>query len=75
MKDIYIKKEDLDSWISKYFVQDLISIDNLISVIEDLISEIERYEEKIKDLEQDIEENYERVSISRQVGISNKDFI
>lgn len=75
MNNVYIKKEELNSWISKYFVQDLISIDNLISVIEDLISEIERYEEKIKDLEQDIEENYERVSISRQVDISDRDFI
>ena len=31
--------------------------------------------EKIEDLEQDIESNYTPVSISKQVGISDSDFI
>lgn len=75
MKDVYIKKEDLDSWISKYFIQDLISVDDLVSIIEDLSSELRIATDKIQELENDIEENYRRIPVSEQVGISDRNFI
>lgn len=59
MENVYIKKEDLNSWVAKYFEnQTLISVDNLISVIEDLDTEIENWKSKYEDLENDIQENY-----------------
>lgn len=75
MNNVYIKKEELNEWLRKYFNGDLISINDMISVMEDLVGEIDRLKEKIEDVEQDKEENYKRISISSQVGINNSDFI
>lgn len=75
MNQVYIKKEDVNKWIGKYFEkQDLISIDDLISVIEDLDSEVERLKEKIEDIEQDIEDNYKPIDKASQYGVSDKWF-
>lgn len=47
MDSVYIDKGELNSWIAKYFPKkDLISIDDLIGVIEDLDSEIEELKEE-----------------------------
>lgn len=60
MNDVYIKKEDVNKWIGKYFNQDLISVDDLIGVIEDLDSEIENLNDKINELEnKDNEEDWD----------------
>jgi len=75
MNNVYIKKEELNEWLRKYFNGDLISINDMISVMEDLDGEIDRLKEKIEEIEQDKEENYKQVSISSQVGINNSDFI
>ena len=50
MNNVYIKKEELNEWLAKYFIGDLISIDDMISVMEDLDSEIDRLNEKIEDI-------------------------
>lgn len=75
MNNVFIKKEELNEWLRKYFKGDLISINDMISVMEDLDGEIDRLKEKIEEIEQDKEENYKQVSISSQVGINNSDFI
>lgn len=76
MDNVYIKKEHLNRWIAKYFPnQDLISIDDLLGCIEDLEGEVSSLKEKIEDMEQDIKENYKRIPVSEQVGISDRDFI
>lgn len=46
----------------------------LLSVIEEQKDEIEHLKEKIKDIEQDRDENFRRIPIAEQVGISDKDF-
>ena len=59
MEEVYIKTEDVNKWIGKYFPnKDLISIGDLIGCIEDLDGEVEHLKEKIEDMEQDIEDNY-----------------
>ena len=76
MDNVYIKTQDVNKWIGKYFPnKDLISIDDLIGCIEDLDSEVERLKEKYEDLEQDLEDNYRPIPVSEQVGISDRDFI
>lgn len=77
MKEVYIKTKEIDSWImdKDYFKnKDLISIEELIAIIEDQDSEIEHLKETIEDIKQDIEDNYERISISSQVGMIDSDF-
>lgn len=74
MTDVYIRKEDLPRWIAKHFKKDLISVDDLLECIEDLDSDVENLKGKLEDLENDIEENYRRIPIEEQVGISERDF-
>ena len=52
-----------------------IPVDSFISIIEDLVTEIELLEEKVEDLKEDMEQNYKPISVSEQYGISNKDFV
>ena len=53
MNKVYILKDELNSWISKYFNKDLISVDDLISCIEDLDEEIDELKEVIETKEND----------------------
>ena len=54
MKEVYILKSDLNEWIAKYFKKDLISIDDLLAVIEDFDYQVEHLQENNKE-EQDWE--------------------
>ena len=59
MDNVYIKKEDVNRWIGKYFPKkDLISIDDLIGCIEDLDSEIESLKMKLEEQEENCKENH-----------------
>ena len=61
MDNVYIKKEHLNRWVAIYFKnQDLISVDDLLSTIEDLIDEVNNLKNKIKELEEPEEEDIER---------------
>lgn len=64
MKEVYIRKTDLNSWVAKYFNnQDLITIEELIGCIEDLDSEVEHLKEEINDLKEEAEENWQETEI------------
>lgn len=73
--------EDLKTKIKKItgidydFKGNYLPSESITSIIEDLISEIDKLEEKYSDLEQDLEDNYRPISVSEQVGISDRDFI
>ena len=57
--DIKIDLRECNKWISDRFPKkDLITIDELLGDYEDLISEVDHLEEEIRDLKQDMEENY-----------------
>lgn len=43
--------------------------------IDELIADKEHLKEEIKDLKQDIEDNYRPIPVAEQVGISDRDFI
>lgn len=74
--------EDLKTKIEKITITDYdfkgnyLPSESIVSIFEDLICEINRLEEKYKDLEQDIEENYELKSFNpyEEYGISERDF-
>lgn len=76
MDNVFIKKEELNKWVAKYFEsQDLISVEDLISVIEDLDTELEDWKSKYEDLENDLEDNYKPISKADQYDIHDGDFI
>ena len=51
MDNVFIKKEELNKWVAKYFpTQDIISIDDLINTIEDLDYIKTDLEERIDEL-------------------------
>ena len=56
---------------------DYIPVESLLVAIEDLLVEIGRLEEERKDIEQDIENNYELKNVNsyEEYGISERDFI
>lgn len=53
-----------------------VPVDSLICIIDDLLYEIDHLQEKYKDLEKDIEENYELKPFNpyEEYGVSEKDF-
>lgn len=55
----------------------LIPVDSLMSCIDELLTEVERLQGKVKDLEDDIEQNYDlkRTSLYEEYGVSERDFI
>ena len=62
MDEVYIDIRKENAWIKKYFEnKDLVSIGDLISVIEDL--------------EEDLRENYRPIPYAEQVCVSDRDFI
>lgn len=65
MNKVYILKDELNSWISKYFNKDLISVDDLISCIEDLDEEID----ELKDLIETKENDYPDEERDREIEI------
>jgi len=75
MSDVYVRTQELNSWVAKYFDKDFISIDELIGVIEDLDSEVDDLKYKIEQMEQDIEDNYKPISKAEQYDVSDCDFI
>lgn len=45
----------------------LINPDNIEPMLEDLLNEIYRLEEKIEDMKQDVEDNYKKICIEEQL--------
>ena len=77
MNEIYIKTTDLSTWMKvKYFKnKDLVSVEELIGLIEDIDDDLEALQEKYDDLEQDLHDNYKPISHSEMYGISDCDFL
>ena len=69
--EINMKGYNLDSFQTK----DLYTWDEIIEVIEELESNLYEANERLTELERDIEDNYKPISYEEQVGISNRDFI
>ena len=59
MEKVYILKEDLNRWVAKYFDKDLITINDLISVIENLDEELDSLKEKFEDYIKEQNEEHE----------------
>ena len=77
MNEVFIKVAAFEL-LKKYFKNyDIVSIDELCGLVEELDYEIERLEEKIRDMQDDIEQYYEPKKFDpyEEYGISERDFI
>lgn len=68
---IFMKDYNLNSFKEK----DLYSWEEIISKIEDLENELYIKKEELENIKQDLEDNYTRIAISKQVDIDDNDFI
>lgn len=68
---IDMSKYNLD-WFKK---KDLYTWDEITDIILDMECEIHQLRAKLNDIERDIEDNYERIPVLKQVGVSDRDFI
>lgn len=68
MNSIFVDLRDCSSVIRDEFKgMDIASIEAVLTKYENALFEISRLEEKIQDMEQDIESNYKPVSVASQV--------
>lgn len=75
MNEVFIDIRKENKWIKKYFNNaDFVSINDLLTCIENLDGDIEYLKEQYKDLEQDLQDNYRPIPYSEQVGVSDRDF-
>ena len=75
LNDILIKCQGLNFVQDRAICDTTLSLEELLSLCEELYSEVDRLTKVIQDLEQDIEDNYIPVSKSEQYGINDSDFI
>ena len=54
-------------WKDAENIEGVIDIDGLYAMIEDLICEVDRLNEEAKDREQDIADNYKRISMEEMI--------
>ena len=69
MDEVFIRTWTLPNWLEeKYFKdKDYYSIDELISIIEDLDAELEHTKDEFEDFKNDVEDNYRFVGMEEQV--------
>lgn len=68
-------KKDIEKIVDYEIEPMTLEEDDVIGILEDLVSNYHILEKKFKDYKKDIEDNYKPISIAEQVGISDRDFI
>lgn len=74
MDDVYVKVPENN--LQKYFKdKDIVSIYELLDLIDNLNYENEKLRLEMQEREEDIKENYRRIPVNEQYDVHNKDFI
>ena len=72
MENVFIKTEQY-ALLKKFFKnQDLISIEDLIALIDDLSYDLDRMNEEYKDLLQDMQDNYKFIGTREAIGYDER---
>lgn len=74
-ENIFIKLDNAVFLKDKDINERTISLNELIDLCEEYYFEIERLNEKIEDMEQDIEDNYKPISKKEQYDVSDRMFL
>lgn len=69
MEQIMIDIRNEREYLKRQFEgKDYITMEELLETIENIILDNERLEEELKDLQQDLEDNYKPISQNEQIG-------
>ena len=82
MNKLYLKAEELEKYLTIDELNkiipiskgDILSVEDLINMIDDLYYEYKRLEEKLEDEIQNRQDNYEPISPYKMYGVNEKDF-
>jgi hypothetical protein len=73
-KKVLEKIEEITN--TNYNAEDVyLTTENLVMIIDDLLVELGKMQDKLNDLENDLNDNYRPIPVAEQVAISDKDFI
>lgn len=61
-------------WFDAENIDGYVDIKNVVSMLEDLVGEVERLEEEKEDLERDMRDNYKPISASEMYDIDDRYF-
>ena len=76
MNELYIDIREWNRWFKDRFPnKDFVSLEDILGDYENCIFEIEHLEEEIKDIRQDIEDNYKPIEYKDQYEVYDRDFI
>lgn len=71
----YSLKKDIEKIVNYEIEPFEFAEDDVIRLLEDLVSNYHILKEKFEDYKQDVEDNYRPIPVAEQVGISDRDFI
>lgn len=74
MENIFIKVDEIPlSLVEQYFNnKDLVSIDNLISTLDNVVYELRCLQDDYENFKQEVEDNYKPISQREQIGYDER---
>lgn len=72
--DLYLKVE-IERIVGYTITPMTMTEEDLVEVVENIITKYKKLEKDYEDLEQNLNDNYRPILVSEQVGISDRDFI
>lgn len=72
--DLYLKVE-IERIVGYTITPMTMTEEDLVEVVENIITKYKKLEKDYEDLEQNLNDNYRPIPVSEQVGISDRDFI
>lgn len=72
--DLYLKVE-IERIVGYTITPMTMTEEDLVEVVENIITKYKKLEKDYEDLEQNLKDNYRPIPVSEQVGISDRDFI
>lgn len=75
MENIYIDMREQGTTLSNYFkYKDFVSVEEVLTRLEELIDDIDHLQEEFEDYKRDVEDNYRPLTQAEQIGYNERDF-
>ena len=75
MENIYVDMREQGFTLSNHFKnKDMVSVEDILTRLEELIDDIEHLQDEFDDYKQYVEDNYKPLSQAEQIGYNPRDF-